>query len=342
MCVDCANCNGQVLSDKCVLYSGPDVPLLGITEGMQLSEVEAALIDKLQKALDGSGITLPSLTIGCSALTTLLGGADKTLSNILQVLLTSNCTLHAAVTALQSSGASVAFDTACLTVPANPSKDQILQASIQKICAMAADLSAIKADYVKASQLTALIQQVLQNQTTTTVVQQYSKFVPYVAYPYFGPLSNFDASGKGLASLGFDKVYLCNGLNGTPDARGRTLVGAVAGVQGAALDSSVDPSQNPGSNWSLKQKFGEGAVKLSTSQLPPHSHGVIDPGHDHGYEGLQDAGHPAGSKDTNRRTPISKKTDKAFTGITIGLTGSGEAHNNYQPSLACYFIMYLP
>jgi microcystin-dependent protein len=36
------------------------------------------------------------------------------------------------------------------------------------------------------------------------------------------------------------------------------------------------------------------------------------------------------------------KTVSAKTGITVGSAGSSLAHDNMQPSVGAYFIMYLP
>ena len=59
--MSCSNCfNGcvETTSDKCVKYTGIDVPILGIKKGDSLSYVEQALIEFLTSTLDGSGIKL--------------------------------------------------------------------------------------------------------------------------------------------------------------------------------------------------------------------------------------------------------------------------------------------
>src|SRR5690348_12556031 len=58
---NCSNCyNGctEIASDKCVKYTGVDVPVLGIVKGDSLSYVEQALITFLTATLNGSGITI--------------------------------------------------------------------------------------------------------------------------------------------------------------------------------------------------------------------------------------------------------------------------------------------
>ena len=61
---NCSNCyNGctEITSDKCVKYTGVDVPVLGIQKGDSLSYVEQALITFLSSTLDGTGI-IPVIT----------------------------------------------------------------------------------------------------------------------------------------------------------------------------------------------------------------------------------------------------------------------------------------
>ena len=56
---NCSNCyNGctEIVSDRCVKYTGIDVPVLGIQTGDSLSFVEQALITFLTSTLDGTGI----------------------------------------------------------------------------------------------------------------------------------------------------------------------------------------------------------------------------------------------------------------------------------------------
>ena len=97
--------------------------------------------------------------------------------------------------------------------------------------------------------------------------------IPFTVLEYYGPLTNFDGTGAGITALGFDKIYLCNGLNGTPDKRGRVGVGAVDSVPGGPLDAAVNPAAstfNP--NYAVYDVGGANSVALITSQLPAHSH----------------------------------------------------------------------
>lgn len=81
---------------------------------------------------------------------------------------------------------------------------------------------------------------------------------------------------------------------------------------------------------------------LTTAQLPAHNHAVSDPGHSHGvtHNAITGStttgggGFPAGS---NGAASIS--TNSATTGISTTNTGSGNAHNNVQPTIICNYII---
>ena len=128
-----------------------------------------------------------------------------------------------------------------------------------------------------------------------------------------------------------DKVNTFN----LPDLRGRTLIGAGAG---------------PGlTNRPLGTYLGEEMHLLSERELPVHSHGLTDPGHQHAMGaptrgrvwGVVVSGHPGGYcyGVDNRGVQNNPPTLKAQTGISVEPTGSGLAHNNMQPSLAINYII---
>jgi microcystin-dependent protein len=358
MCQDCFNnCNGEVISDRCVKYTGPDIPFLGISTGDSLSMVEAAIIAKLQAMTLGTGVDLSAVTIDCELLTDIIGTQDKNLVNLVQMLITASCTLRELIQELQDIvDTPFTINTDCLTLPANPTRDQVLEATVLKLCSVAADVLVIKNDYVKATQLNGLIQAYLNTIGLggggSSTTQQYVKMVPKVAYEYYGSLSNFDSSGKGIAAAGFDKVYLCNGSNGTPDKRGRVAVGAVQGVPGGTLDPEVDPAlpANPGTNIAVGGKLGTYYVQLTTSQMPGHTHGVTDPGHKHlaasGWYLFTANNSGSLSSSGNDAVDSSPRSNdglqNALTGITIQSAGGNQAHTNIQPSIGALFIMYIP
>src|SRR4051812_33141415 len=97
-CIDCIqNCGDHQTSDKCVTYTGEDIPVLGIKKGDTLWEWEAAVVSKLTETVSGSEILLSDLTLGCTSLITAFGGKEKNLGNILQLLLDNQCTLRALI-----------------------------------------------------------------------------------------------------------------------------------------------------------------------------------------------------------------------------------------------------
>lgn len=348
-CQDCLlNCP-DIISDRCVQYTGPEIPLLGICPGDTLYEFEVAIANELTGLLNGSGIEPTNLTISCTFLSDILAGASPNLNNVLQMLISASCTLKSLIDSISTVIANPVFNTSCLTgLPTNPTRDDILQATINMVCAIKTTVDAIPTTYVKNTDLTNLVTNIVNNINGGggTVVQVNQKLIPYAAMPYFGPLSNFDGAGVGIAAYGFDKIYICNGTNGTPDMRGRAVVGAVRGVPGGgALDAAVDPAVNSNNpNYGLNDKAGTNFEILTIPQIPNHNHTVIDPGHSHNSRYRQNLAPQSGSS-----TPCWANQNDQFvatttstTGISLGSTGGGQPHNNIQPSIAAWWIMYIP
>lgn len=347
-CKDCLiNCD-EIVSDQCVQYTGPEIPLLGICPGDQLSKVEANIISELLSLLNGSGITPSSVTINCSFLQQIIGVASPNLSNILQMLVTASCTLKDLIDSINLQLANnTVFNTACLTgLPSSPTRDDILQAAVNLVCSIKTTVDAIPTTYVKNSDLTTLVTNIVTNISGGTVVNISNKMIPFVAVAYFGPTSNFDAGGIGIASLGFDKIYVCNGANGTPDLRGRVVTGAVRGVPGGgSLDPAVDPALSPNTpNWGMNDKAGECFHTLTSAEMPTHTHTVNDPGHKHQSHYRQNLAPQSGSSTLcwANQNDTFIDTTTTTTGITLSATGGSQPHNNIQPTIAAWYIMYIP
>jgi microcystin-dependent protein len=242
----------------------------------------------------------------------------------------------------------------------------VLQAVITKLCVVEADLAALALDldtnYVKLADLDALIAAYLASQAGGTT-QQSAKMVPFVAYEYYGSLSNFDGTGAGIPGNGFNKVYLCNGLNGTPDKRGRVAVGAIASVPpvGIGLAPAVNPAFAGNPNYALSGTAGANSIVLNSSQLPAHSHNALgtaivtlnDPGHTHaiGQSNVTGGGGTIAVGNTSPKDiqAVSNTTGITVTSnaannvsITVEPTGDNVAHSNIQPVIAAYYIMYIP
>jgi serine/threonine protein kinase len=188
--------------------------------------------------------------------------------------------------------------------------------------------------------------------------QNYLKMIPYTVIEYYGPLTNFDGTGAGISALGYDKIYLCNGSNGTPDKRGRVGVGAIDGVPGGPLDAEVNPSYAGNPNYASTDIGGTNSVILNTSQLPAHTHvatattssSVSDPGHRHYCGNVPNGWGGSGTVGMVSNGVQNVPTTSVTTGISVNTqvyitnapTGDGAAHSNIQPVLACYYIMYIP
>jgi microcystin-dependent protein len=370
---NCSNCfNGctEIVSDRCVRYTGINVPALGIQTGDTLSHVEESIVNFLVPVLTGVGVkpiiddniicnlvraNLPTCTV-CTGFT---------LNELLSALIKSACDLqeeidviNATLTTLNADytipvGPSPTF-TPCLTgVTASSDTHAILQAVINKLCTLDTQFTQLLIDlpntYVKISQLDILIQAYL-NSTTNSLIS--NRMVPYAVVPYFGPISFFDSSGAGTGN--WTRIFLCNGNNSTPDLRGRTLTGVINGLSGPTMNPAVDPgasSANP--NYSLYDVVGANQITLGPTQIPIHTHAnqitVVDQGHTHTITdaAVYTSEHSYGG--TGQYFTKGTKTTNVGTANILATitnapapTGGGLPHPNIQPVTACYYIQYRP
>lgn len=368
-CESCYNGCVQTVSDECVRYTGLDHASLDITYGDNLQLVLTNIINTLIPLLVGEGdkITIAE-AIRCAIvdanLPTPVGTNQWTSEQLFQTLVKVACDLQTQITGIDATLAILNGDYTidCLTgVTSSSDTHAIVQAIITKLCETAADLLALQLDvetnYVKIADFDALVAAYLASQSVGT--QQYLKMVPYAVYEYYGSLSNFDGTGAGLTSAGFYKVYLCNGLNGTPDKRGRVTVGAIQDLPGGLpLDPVVNPANAGNPNYALYDTTGQNTVAISVAQLPAHNHPALanttvtinDPGHNH-YAGHTPKGwSSSGSIGITNEPPTNVPTTTSTTGITatattsvsVSNTGTGAGHLNIQPVIAAYYIMYIP
>jgi microcystin-dependent protein len=360
-CNNCYNGCSETVSDKCVKYTGLDIPALGIENGDSLASVEQAIFNFLVPVLNGTGVKpIVDDEYICEIIQNYLPNCSEcdgfTLNEILTAIVRTACRLKenvdsifATLTILNSN-----YNIGCLTgVTSSTDTHDVLQATINKVCQIAIDLSNLE-DYVDATFTTpadvnTLIQQYVSTQPQFT--KYYNRMVPYEAVPYFGPLSNFNGAGVGLGD--WEKIYLCNGDNGTPDLRGRVVVGATNIPGGGPMNPVVNPGGfNP--SYSLNTTAGSNSVTLDVSQMPVHSHNINttvdfeDPGHTHNLKVNTDAvggGFPAFESSVAEG---NFSTQTSTTGITLNVTctaansGGNQAHSNIQPSHAAYYIMYIP
>jgi microcystin-dependent protein len=385
MSSNCSNCyNGctEIVSDRCVKYTGIDVPVLGIQTGDSLSFVEQALITFLTSTLDGTGIKIDlGDTVVCNLVQQYLPTCgDLTIVDISKALIEAACDLQAQVDAIDADLATLNADytIGCLTgVTASSDTHAIVQAVINKLCQVQVDLTALALDlstnYVPINSspghpgVNDYIQAYLNSISTSTLVS--NKMVPYSVLPYFGPLSNFDGSGAGIGD--WLKIYLCNGQNGSPDLRGRTLVGTTTGMFGGPLAPAVD-FNIPGSgspNYILGSVAGANQVSLDIAQVPSHTHiatavsTVTPESHSHftvanasstplntinpinannstgGNLGYSLQSTLAGTASLGKTNDV---TISVATNVSNAPIGGGLGHANIQPSIGSYFIIYLP
>lgn len=358
---NCSNCYSgcvEIVSDQCVKYTGIDVPILGILKGDSLSYVEQALITFLTSTLNGSGITIEiDEDLYCEVVTQYLQECSTvTALDLFKALVQAACNIQEQIDAINATLTTLNadYDIECLDgVTDSSDTHSVLQAVITKLCETDVALTALALDvstnYVKISDLNSYIAAYIAS--TATGTQFSSRMVPYSILPYYGSLSFFDATGAGLGE--WVNIYLCNGLNGTPDLRGRAIVGAIVAVPGGALSSTVNPASSPfNPNYALGTLAGTNSITLDTTQIPAHLHTaiVIDPGHNHTYA-IDTAQSYTGAPTSvicgsGLTGPITSAYDTTTdtTGISVSTTntGGGAAHANNQPALATYFIIYIP
>ena len=115
-----------------------------------------------------------------------------------------------------------------------------------------------------------------------------------------------------------------------PDYRGRV---------GAGRENMATPATTRLDTLSSSTIGATGGAQthaLTQSQMPSHTHTVTDPGHSHtaAAVGIADVGQVvAGSQ------AFTSQTGTSTTGITLGSTGGGAAHNNVQPTIICQKII---
>lgn len=377
----CSNCfNGctEIISDQCVKYTGNNIPALEIETGDTLAEVELKITNFIISMSTGEGI-IPEIVPGdlCALVSGFLpGSGDITLNDVISALIKSVCSLKTSVTNIESTLTTLNADytIGCLTgVTASSDTHDVLQAAINKLCATDSALTAfivnVTTNYVQLANLNTLIQQYIDSPSYTPPVTtlQNTKMVPYVVYEYYGPITDFDITGAGTGQ--WDKVYLCNGNNGTPDKRGRVAVGVTDGTMGGGvMNTTVNPSTPGNPNYTLGGTNGANTVTLTVGQIPSHTHTAtaVSTANPHAHliatNGNQDGNLTAtGTLDTewdagdNFGYRLKKTAGDPTVGLTSSTTvtvntsvtvnpvgGSSPAHANVQPGIGAYFIQYRP
>lgn len=172
----------------------------------------------------------------------------------------------------------------------------------------------------------------IDDQINLSMANIFYKLVPnYSILPWYGPnFNDFDSTGKGISG---DVVNwrLCNGVGGTPDWRGRFIVGSVTDIPSVgapALAPEVDPNGtgNSGSGYSMGNTGGKTRHILTVPEMPAHNHPFT-------------FGNDTGG---NQHGSVWMKYDGNNNTKNTGSVGGGQAHENRPPFMATAFIMKMP
>ena len=356
---NCSNCyNGctEITSDRCVKYTGVDVPILGIQTGDSLSFVEQAIITFLSSTIDGTGVfPIIQPTDICPIVEANLPVCDPlSLNNYLTGIVQTICNLNEQIQLIEESEPTSAYEVGCVSgVTDNTSTQDVLQQTIVKLCEVEQSLNTFITDvttnYVRIVDINTYIDNYFNTNPTQQLIN--NRMVPFSAQPYFGDLSPFSQSGAGIGV--WDRIFLCNGQNGTPDLRGRVPVGTTSGMGGASLDSAVDPNVAGNPTYNLNTPVGTNSVTLGITQIPSHTHTItigpstptITPtGKAAGpYVGENiGGGFKGGDNDFKMRSFVADPLPPHSHSATINETGGGLSHANFQPGLGSYYIIYIP
>lgn len=360
---NCSNCfNGctEITSDKCVKYTGVDIPTLGIETGDTLASIEQKLFTFLISTLNGTGVIIDLTEINvCTLVQTYLpSSGDISIEDIAKALIKSACDLQTQLNLVKEdiTTLNANYTIGCLSgVTTTSDTHDIVQATITKICEINTNLVALALElHTQYSRNGTELNNYISNYLATNNPvsnKYYTRMVPYTVvelYPTNNILTKFN---NGAGQDEWEKIYFCNGQNGTPDKRGVVGVGVTdGGMGGLSMPSDTLPGGfNP--NYLLSTRSGDNKTILTLPQIPGHTHiGTIDSvgNHTHNTQyGL------TGGGTLYAETPYISDTLGGNAGLTtpggshthtmsISSTGGGEAHSNVQVGLGCYYIMYIP
>lgn len=354
-----------LLGDRCIKYTGPNYTGLGILTGDTLAKDLIIILDKLTEILNQGEIELDSITPNCAFVQNALANKDSKLSTIVQAILDSLCNLNDKIEAVDAKiEPPFSFNTNCLTITGESTRNKIIQALIDKVCQNTQQLDNITEEIGDTEDIFTNIEQIIGNTVLSmlsscqggvvktgsgaTAAISFNAQVPIGTY-LFGkwPVSAFDSTGKGLPSAGLCGYAMCNGNNGTDDIRGQKLAMAT-NLPGPALLPFVSAGSDLDIPTNIGSRKGQYKITLNSTQIPNHTHNttVTDPGHSHmgvsvyhggsGADPISDQLFERDSRPPNLfRSPAATST--STTGITVNITGvtggSGQSHENRDPTL---------
>lgn len=367
-CNNCFNGCTEITSDKCVKYTGINIPTLGIETGDTLAFVEQKLIEFLLTTLDGTGVIIDLTGINVCALVQgyLPSSGNISIEDIAKALIRSSCDLQTQLNLVKAdiTTLNANYTIGCLSgVTTTSDTHDIVQATINKVCEINTSLTALALElrnqYVPISPSVGhpgindyIAAYLAVNNPASN--KYYTRMVPYTVvelYPTNAILAKFN---NGVGQDEWEKIYFCNGSNpGVPDKRGVVGVGVTTGMGGATLPAETIPNTfNP--NYVLNQipQLARNSHTLTLPQIPSHNHTgstAVDAGHTHtlpsnvllrqttGGANLQ-----TGSGVLVNDSGSTSVSSKANINLTIIPEGGNQAHSNVQVGLGCYYIMYVP
>jgi microcystin-dependent protein len=370
-CSNCYNGCAETISDQCVKYTGIDVPALGISTGDSLLSVENAITNFLVPAINGTGIKpIIDPNIICNIVKSYLPPCTTcvgfTLNEVLTAIVKTVCDLKDQIDDIDATLATLNanYTIGCLSgVTASSDTHAIVQATINNLCSLNTAFSNLVSQLntinVTSLNIDDYITIYLDSQPSVNSAS--AKMVPYCPIAYYGALSGYPSASDGLSLTGpgvgyWANVYLCNGLNGTPDLRGRAIVGTTV-MGNNAFPPQTDPCgsctdcANP--TYELETVAGANCVTLFINEIPNHTHlntassTAIDTGHTHGNTTgalIRSDGLPiyGSGYDNGGTTTVGFANIQVTTTITNAFAGGGDAHPNIQPVIALHYIMYIP
>ena len=122
-----------------------------------------------------------------------------------------------------------------------------------------------------------------------------------------------------------DGWALCDGTGGTPDLRGRFIVGAARDAEDA------------GDGYAVGETGGANSVTLNVAQMPQHTHTYGAPDEWSSITGAELAGEQYGGY--TAQWDVAEGVVKDFVDFHTTPTGGGQPHENRPPYFALAYIM---
>jgi microcystin-dependent protein len=162
--------------------------------------------------------------------------------------------------------------------------------------------------------------------------------------------TNFDANGAGVVGTQYEGWQMCNGYNGSPDLRGRFVVGRVDHSTQVRQSQSIDGYTNTEYDLAaydgIGNTGGEREHVLTIGEMPSHAHGGStsnDGSHNHGYTKPSGCTNGVFASDTGcfmSDTPTSGTTSSDGNhNHTISTQGNDNAHENRPPYYVLAFLI---